>query len=152
MFVLINITVYTLGVFLLHEPNLIEPFIDSLFEVGKVLYKWLFIPKLPNFIPYEIQEYKSDTLAFSIGKKANDGDIWIYLNQSPHTLLVGQTGWGKSVCIKSILLSIISNYDIELYLADLKRIELSFFNDVKFFKFANIPDFSKLSSNVFERF
>lgn len=131
MFVLINITDYTLGVFLLYEPNLFEPLINSLFELGKVLYNWIFIPKLPNFIQYETQEYKSDTLAFSIGKKANGEDIWIYLNQSPHTLLVGQTGWGKSVCIKSILLSIISNYDVELYLADLKRIELSFFRDIK---------------------
>ena len=50
------------------------------------------------------------------------------------TYIVGTTGSGKSVCTKVILTSLIDSYshnDVELYLCDLKRVELSLFSRVK---------------------
>ena len=51
----------------------------------------------------------------------------------PHLLIAGATGSGKSVCINTIIMSILyksSPYDVKLMLIDPKVVELSIYNGI----------------------
>lgn len=61
----------------------------------------------------------------------------IKLFSNPHSYIVGSTGGGKSVCIKSILTYLVVNFsedELSLYLGDLKYVELSFFKQCRIVK------------------
>lgn len=86
---------------------------------------------LPSFIKYELPP-KINNLKIPLGKTLHD-TIYIDLRENPNTFIVGTTGSGKSVCTKSILTSLINKFEpneLELYLCDLKRVELNLFKNV----------------------
>lgn len=66
----------------------------------------------------------------------------IKLFSNPHSYICGSTGGGKSICTKSILTHIITNFsgfsesesELELYLGDLKYVELSLFKKCRIVK------------------
>lgn len=93
--------------------------------------KWLrmffFKEELPKLIPYKDYvrklEYNKDSLEIYIGK-THTGYAKIDLYQTPHILLAGATGSGKS-CLTHIILNQLYNFhEVEMYLADLKKVEL----------------------------
>lgn len=90
--------------------------------------------KLPKKINYKLpSKAKNDGIEITIGENL-EGKIVINLKENPHTYIVGTTGSGKSVCTKSILTSISNLYsqnNLELYLCDLKRVELNLFSKLK---------------------
>ena len=90
--------------------------------------------KLSDNIPYSLPiKTKFEGINFPIGKSLNK-DIVLDLKENPHSYIVGTTGSGKSVCTKSILTSITNLYspnELELYLCDLKRVELNLFSNIK---------------------
>ena len=68
---------------------------------------------------------------------STDGLVALKLKKKPHSYIVGATGGGKSVCLKSILTYITTNYtekELELYLGDLKYVELALFKRCKIVK------------------
>ncbi|MCK5788133.1 MAG: DNA translocase FtsK [Chlamydiia bacterium] len=67
-----------------------------------------------------------------IGKNVYNDTIVEDMTDMPHLLIAGTTGSGKSVCINSILTSIISMttpYETKLILIDPKMVELSIYNN-----------------------
>ncbi len=69
------------------------------------------------------------TLAKDVAGKPVAGD----LSAMPHLLIAGTTGSGKSVCVNSILVSLLLNHtpnDIRLILVDPKRVELTGYNGI----------------------
>jgi S-DNA-T family DNA segregation ATPase FtsK/SpoIIIE len=57
----------------------------------------------------------------------------IDLSQTPHLLIAGATGSGKSVCVNSIICSLLYRHapdEVKLLLIDPKIIELKFYNDI----------------------
>lgn len=87
--------------------------------------------ELPTLVKYKLPITSKD-LKINIGESIR-GDIYIDLKENPNTFIVGTTGSGKSVCTKSILTSLINKFEpseLDLYLCDLKRVELNLFKNV----------------------
>ena len=77
-------------------------------------------------------KYKNSIL-MALGKDIK-GEIQKYpINKTPHMLVAGATGSGKSVCINCILASILMTKkpdEVKLLLVDPKKVELSMYNGV----------------------
>gem|GEM_PF-2736490 len=72
-------------------------------------------------------------LAFAIGEDITGEPVVGDLTRMPHLLVAGTTGSGKSVCINTILASILSRAtptQVKFILIDPKRVELSIYNDI----------------------
>ena len=80
-----------------------------------------------------VKEDPSKKLLMALGKDIK-GDIKMYpINKTPHMLVAGATGSGKSVCINCILASILMRTkpdEVKLLLVDPKKVELSMYNGV----------------------
>jgi S-DNA-T family DNA segregation ATPase FtsK/SpoIIIE len=80
------------------------------------------------------REFQSHTspLAICLGKDINNHPVIADLTDMPHLLIAGTTGSGKSVCINTILTSLLyktSPEDLKLLLVDMKQgIELGGYN------------------------
>lgn len=88
---------------------------------------------LREVIDSEKFESHKSKLAFALGKDAA-GEIAIGdIAKMPHVLIAGATGSGKSVCINSILVSLLYKAkpsEVKLILIDPKMVELSGYNGI----------------------
>lgn len=80
-------------------------------------------------------EYKQikSKLKVAIGRDITGQIITCDIAKMPHLLVAGSTGSGKSVCINSIIMSIIYNStpeDVRLIMVDPKVVELQIYNDI----------------------
>ncbi len=83
----------------------------------------------------ESRSFKKDKskLALALGKDISGEVMSADLTTMPHLLVAGATGSGKTVCIKSILASLLftkTPEELQLVLIDPKMVELSIFNDI----------------------
>lgn len=72
-------------------------------------------------------------IAFAIGKDIGGNCIVADLSKMPHLLIAGATGSGKSVCINTLIVSILYKYspeDVKLLLVDPKVVELNVYNEI----------------------
>ncbi len=72
-------------------------------------------------------------LAIALGVDVDGRATWTDLVEMPHLLVAGATGTGKSVCINSILVSLLLAHTPEtlrLFLVDPKMLELSVYNEI----------------------
>ncbi|MBQ2968069.1 MAG: DNA translocase FtsK 4TM domain-containing protein [Clostridia bacterium] len=72
-------------------------------------------------------------LAVALGKDISGTPIILDLAKMPHLLIAGQTGSGKSVCVNSIIASIMykaSPNEVKLLMVDPKVVELSVYNGI----------------------
>ncbi len=78
------------------------------------------------------KDHKSP-VAVGLGKDITGNTIVADLSKMPHLLIAGQTGAGKSVCINSIITSLLyksSPKDVKLILIDPKMVELNVYNGI----------------------
>nr|WP_267918164.1 DNA translocase FtsK [Borreliella garinii] len=80
------------------------------------------------------KEFRGDfRIPFALGKEISGENIVFDLVNSPHLLIAGATGAGKSVCVNSLIASIIfskSPDEVKLIMIDPKIVELKLFNDI----------------------
>ncbi|MDO5038223.1 DNA translocase FtsK [Clostridium sp.] len=72
-------------------------------------------------------------LAFSLGKDIGGKCVVGDLSKMPHTLIAGATGSGKSVCINTLIVSLLYKYspdEVKLLMVDPKVVELSVYNGI----------------------
>lgn len=75
----------------------------------------------------------SSLIPFAVGKGISGNTVVYDLAKMPHVLIAGATGSGKSVCINSILMSILykaSSDEVKLVLIDPKVVELGIYNGI----------------------
>ncbi len=91
------------------------------------------------------QQSKSK-LTIALGRTVQ-GDIFVAdLAQLPHLLIAGTTGSGKSVCVNSIITSILLRTtpdDVQFVLIDPKKLELSAYNELRNHHVTHRPDLSE---------
>jgi len=78
-------------------------------------------------------QYSKYHLPVILGKDITGEEQIIDLTQTPHLLIAGATGSGKSVCVNSIIVSLLYNkkpQDVRLILIDPKIVELKLYNDI----------------------
>lgn len=83
----------------------------------------------------ESSEFASfpSNLAFGIGKDISGKTVVADIARMPHMLIAGATGSGKSVCINSIIVSLLyksSPDDVKLLMVDPKVVELGIYNGI----------------------
>ena len=75
----------------------------------------------------------SSNLAFAVGKDIGGKTIITDIAKMPHLLIAGATGSGKSVCINTLIMSLLykaSPEDVKLIMVDPKVVELSTYNGI----------------------
>ena len=80
----------------------------------------------------EFQKAKS-RLSFAVGKDIAGKTVVTDISKMPHLLIAGATGSGKSVCINTLIISILYKAkpeDVKLIMIDPKVVELSVYNGI----------------------
>lgn len=99
--------------------------------------------EVPNKVP-EIVQFKSivkhdafthpkDPLTVALGLDIDGQAVFTSISKMPHGLVAGATGSGKSVCINTVLMSLLMTYrpeELKLMLIDPKMVELTLYNDI----------------------
>ena len=72
-------------------------------------------------------------LLVALGQDIMGNSVTWQINKTPHLLVAGSTGSGKSVCINSLIISMLMRTrpdEVKLVLVDPKKVELSMYNGV----------------------
>ncbi|MDO4292041.1 MAG: DNA translocase FtsK 4TM domain-containing protein [Eubacteriales bacterium] len=96
----------------------------------------------------EFQEFPS-RLAFAVGKDIGGKVVVSDIAKMPHMLIAGSTGSGKSVCINTLIMSILYKADpreVKLILVDPKVVELSVYNGIPHLLIPVVTDPRKASA------
>lgn len=100
------------------------------------------------------EEFMKSTkeLPFVLGKSISGLPKVSAIEKMPHLLVSGATGSGKSVCINTIIMSILYKHspdEVKLLLIDPKIVELSIYNGIPHLIMPVITDPKKASSSLF---
>ncbi len=91
----------------------------------------------------------SSNIAFTVGKDIGGQNIVADIGKMPHLLIAGSTGSGKSVCINTIIMSILYKAhpnDVKLIMVDPKVVELSVYNGIPHLLIPVVTDPKKASA------
>lgn len=99
----------------------------------------------------ESKDYKSvnTNIPFALGKDIAGKNIIASIEKMPHLLIAGATGSGKSVCINSLIMSILYRAkpdEVKLILIDPKVVELSIYNGIPHLLIPVVTDPRKASN------
>ena len=76
---------------------------------------------------------EKNLLAVGLGKDIMGKVKWMEINTTPHLLVAGATGSGKSVCVNCIITSILMRTkpdEVKLVMVDPKKVELTMYNGI----------------------
>jgi S-DNA-T family DNA segregation ATPase FtsK/SpoIIIE len=94
----------------------------------------------PDFVKFKSK------LAVGLGKDITGNNVIIDLAKMPHMLIAGATGSGKSVCINSIIVSLLykaTPEEVKLLMIDPKVVELGVYNGIPHLLIPVVTDPSK---------
>ena len=113
------------------------------------------VPNKENNIVYLRELLESDAfknhksrLAFAVGKDIGGQTVVTDVAKMPHLLIAGATGSGKSVCINTLIMSLIYKSkpeDVKLIMVDPKVVELSVYNGIPHLLIPVVTDPKKAS-------
>lgn len=98
------------------------------------------VPNKENNLVYlrdllESEEFRNNRykIAFAVGKDIAGQIVVTDIAKMPHLLIAGATGSGKSVCINTLIMSVLYKYkpeEVKLIMIDPKVVELSVYNGI----------------------
>lgn len=113
------------------------------------------VPNKENSIVYLRELLESEgfansksRLTFAVGKDIGGQPVTADIGKMPHLLIAGATGSGKSVCINTLIMSIIYKADpedVKLIMIDPKVVELSIYNGIPHLMIPVVTDPKKAS-------
>ena len=85
--------------------------------------------KIKKIVEFNKDDYKEGKLYLGDGE--NNKKIYLNLSDLQHTIIVGQSGSGKSVFLQNLLVSIFKNINFyeKIYLVDFKMVEMARYED-----------------------
>ena len=89
--------------------------------------------------------------SFAVGKDINGNCIVGNISKLPHMLIAGTTGSGKSVCMNSIIMSLLykaSPEDVKLIMVDPKMVELGIYNGIPHLLIPVVTDPKKAAGSL----
>ena len=100
---------------------------------------------------FETKEFKEfpSNIAFAVGKDIAGKVVVADIAKMPHMLIAGATGSGKSVCINTLIMSILYKAhpdDVKLIMVDPKVVELSVYNGIPHLLIPVVTDPKKASA------
>ena len=114
------------------------------------------VPNKENTVVYlrdilESEEFRhhSSKLAFAVGKDIGGQVVVTDVAKMPHLLIAGATGSGKSVCINTLIMSLIYKSDpedVKMIMVDPKVVELSVYNGIPHLLIPVVTDPKKASA------
>ena len=110
----------------------------------------VYMSELMTKIPDKL---KDSPLLFVLGKDLLGKGVYCELDRMPHLLIAGATGSGKSVCINSIIMSLIMRNhpdDVKLVLVDPKKVEFTPYHDVPHLLWPVVTD-NAVASSLLQR-
>ena len=96
----------------------------------------------------EFKNHSSD-IAFAVGKDIGGQAVVTDIAKMPHLLIAGATGSGKSVCINTLIMSILykaNPADVRMIMVDPKVVELSVYNGIPHLLIPVVTDPKKASA------
>lgn len=97
-----------------------------IFEISKKDRKTLYFEELEN--------KETIGLTASIGKDINNNEVSIDITKTPHLLIAGSTGSGKSCILNNIIVSLLNKYNadkMQIILVDIKQVEFTPYKNKK---------------------
>jgi len=104
---------------------------------------------LKEVIDQEIFNNFPSKLAFALGRDIGGKTIITDISKMPHLLIAGATGSGKSVCINTLIISILYKAhpsEVKLIMIDPKVVELNVYNGIPHLLIPVVTDPKKASS------
>lgn len=98
----------------------------------------------------EFQQYPSK-IGFTVGKDIAGKNVFADIEGMPHLLIAGATGSGKSICINTIIMSILykaSPKDVKLIMIDPKVVELSVYEGIPHLLIPVVTDPKKAAGSL----
>jgi len=95
--------------------------------------------KVPEIVPFksivQMEKFQDATspLTVALGLDIDGEGVFTSISKMPHGLVAGATGSGKSVCINTVLMSLLMKYrpeELKLMLIDPKMVELTPYNEI----------------------
>ena len=96
-----------------------------------------------------LKENYDNKLRVALGKDIMGQPIFMDINKTPHLLIAGSTGSGKSVCVNCIISSILMRAkpdEVKLIMVDPKKVELTMYNCIPHLLMPVITDPKKASA------
>ncbi len=90
-------------------------------------------------------------ITFALGKDIAGSNVYADISKMPHLLIAGATGSGKSVCINSLIISILYHSgpeDVRMIMIDPKVVELNAFNNIPHLLVPVVTDPKKAASAI----
>ncbi len=101
----------------------------------------------------ESEQFKNskNKLLVCLGKDITGDPIFMDISKMPHLLIAGTTGSGKSVCINSIIISLLYKArpdEVQLIMIDPKKVEMSMYNKLPHLRVPVVTDVKKAAGTL----
>ncbi|MBI1888883.1 MAG: hypothetical protein HYS15_03045, partial [Candidatus Spechtbacteria bacterium] len=116
------------------HPIRIEAPIPGRSLVGiEIPNKGFTLVRLKNLMETEAFEKRSNNLTLMLGRDVSGSGVFASIAKMPHLLIAGSTGSGKTICLNTVILSLLfqnSPAMVKFMLIDPKRVEFQVYSDI----------------------